>query len=177
MRLTSQEEYGLRCLLQVARARGAPTSIRSIAAGEGISTEYAAKLMGVLRKAGLVRSQRGAGGGYHLVRPPNEVSVWSVLTVLDNPLYDGDFCTGHSGQLAACVHQPSCSVKVLWSWLGDAIEAALARLTLADLLDGVEPTADVLGTLGGAAGLMAAAADLPLSIDAASGLAQSGVDP
>ncbi len=73
MNLSSQEEYGLRCLLQVA-AHGAPEplSIAQIAVAEGISPEYTAKLMRLLRKGGLVDSTRGAGGGYRLARQPAE---------------------------------------------------------------------------------------------------------
>ena len=73
MRLSAQEEYGLRCLLQVAKsATAGPIAINEIATREGISPEYAAKLMRALRRAGLVISTRGAAGGYHLARDPRE---------------------------------------------------------------------------------------------------------
>jgi Rrf2 family protein len=70
MQLLASEEYGLRCLLRVAHARGGePLPIAEIARDEGISPEYAAKLLRRLRLAGLVRSVRGAEGGYLLARP------------------------------------------------------------------------------------------------------------
>ena len=83
MQLLAQEEYGLRCLLQVAQQRGSdPLSIQAVAEAEGLSPEYAAKLMRALRQAGLVQSTRGAAGGYRLSRPPASITVWDVIQAL-----------------------------------------------------------------------------------------------
>lgn len=138
MKLTAQEEYGLRCLLQVARhAPGVgadPVSIRTVAEAEGLSVEYAAKLLRALRQVGLVDSVRGAAGGYILARPPGETTAWEVLAALDGPLYTEAFCTGHKGQLESCVHSTGCSIRVLWKWVDVALKSVLQRVTLADLL-------------------------------------------
>ena len=85
MHLLAQEEYGLRCLVQLARHRGSsPLTIPEIAAAEGLSPEYTAKLMRALRQGGLVMSTRGAAGGYRLARPAEEVTAWEVLEKLDD---------------------------------------------------------------------------------------------
>jgi Rrf2 family protein len=150
MRLTSQEEYGLRCLLQVARASGSERtiSIREVATAEGLGVEYAAKMLSALRKAELVESRRGARGGYRLCGAPHEVTVWAVLEALDGAPFTEDFCDGHGGQLPVCVHSGmGCSVRVLWRWVGGALRTALERVTLADLLAGSGP---VVGALSGA---------------------------
>lgn len=143
MKLTAQEEYGLRCLLQVARRApapgGAPVSIREVAEAEGLSLEYAAKLLRALRQTGLVDSTRGASGGYTLARPPVETSAWAVLEALDGPVYTDAFCTGHRGQRDACVHSTGCSIRVLWKWVDVALKSVLERVTLADLLQGQAP--------------------------------------
>lgn len=150
MKLTSQEEYGLRCLLQVARNQvSGPVPIRAIAEAEGLSVEYTAKLLRVLRQGGLLDSVRGANGGYTLVGDPAEVTVWHAMQVLDTPLYSDEFCTGHSGQRAACVHSAaagstSCSIRVLWQWVDSSLRRALERVTLADLMGGASPVKNVL---------------------------------
>lgn len=138
MQLTSQEEYGLRCLLAVAReTRDLPVGIPDIAAAEGLSPEYAAKLMRLLRRGELVTSTRGANGGYRLAKPAADISVWSVITVLGGPLFHESFCDAHSGKHRDCVHASSpsgCSIRSMWSWVGAAIRGALEELSLADLL-------------------------------------------
>ena len=71
MKFSSQEEYGLRCLLRIARqGRKASLTIPEISEAEGLSSFYVAKLMRILRRAGLVKSARGQIGGYSLSRPP-----------------------------------------------------------------------------------------------------------
>jgi len=150
MKLTAQEEYGLRCLIQVARRAGGPdgepVSIRSVSEAEGLSVDYAAKLLRVLRQAGLLVSTRGAAGGYTLAAEPSDITVWRAMKVLDSPFYNEAFCDGHSGNYASCVHSSACSIRVLWRWVGTALEAALERVTLADLVRGVGPVHDALAT-------------------------------
>ena len=138
MKLTAQEEYGLRCLLQVARREGrGPVSIRAVAEAEGLSVEYTAKLLRVLRQGGLLHATRGAAGGYRLTRPASEITVWSAMRVLDAPLYGADFCGERGGQRRACVHDDAtCSIRVLWQWLDASLRRALQRVTLADLAAG-----------------------------------------
>lgn len=149
MKLTAQEEYGLRCLLHVARhapdPAGPPVSIRAIAEGEGLSLEYAAKLLRALRQVGFVQSVRGAAGGYTLSRPPHETSAFEVLRTLDGPLFDEGLCKGQTGRLGPCVHDHGCSLRVLWKWVDVALESVLARITLADLLAGDAPKAPPSG--------------------------------
>ena len=134
MHLSSQEEYGLRCLLQVA-AHGAPEplSIAQIAVAEGISPEYTAKLMRLLRQGGLVDSTRGAGGGYRLALPPAKITIWDAIRVLGNPFFPASFCSTYPGQLADCVHSSDCSVRVVWSAVEGALRGVLEGISLADL--------------------------------------------
>ena len=138
MKFTAQEEYGLRCLLQVARRDEAgPVSIRTVAEAEALGNDYAAKLLRLLRQAELLTSTRGASGGYRLARPASEITVWSVLQVLDSPLWSEAFCTGHTGQKDSCIHDGTgCSIRVLWQWVDASLRRSLERVTLADLLGG-----------------------------------------
>jgi Rrf2 family protein len=134
MQLSAQEEYGLRCLLQVARHEGEePLRIPEIAAREGLSPEYTAKLMRTLRQGGLVVSTRGATGGYRLARTAGEISVWEALGVLGGPLFSDEFCSSHPGNRRDCVHSTDCSVRALWRWVGTAVGEVLRGITLADM--------------------------------------------
>jgi Rrf2 family protein len=137
MRLSAQEEYGLRCLLQVAlSATDQPVPITEVAAKEGLSPEYTAKLLRVLRQGGLLDSVRGASGGYHLARPAAQITVFQAIEVLDGNLFDDGFCGTHTGKGSLCVHTTACSIRSLWGWIGGALEQVLDRITLEDLARG-----------------------------------------
>src|SRR5262245_11184528 len=99
MKITAQEEYGLRCLLQLARAEeGHSLTIPEIAVAEGLSGPYVAKLLAVLRQAGLLESVRGRSGGYRLAHPPSEITLGTVLRVLGEPLFEEPaYCQQHAG--------------------------------------------------------------------------------
>src|SRR6516165_9417051 len=118
MKITSQEEYGLRCLLHLARAEdGHSLTIPEIAAAERLSAPYVAKLLSVLRQAGLIESVRGRAGGYRLAGTPAEVRLGSVLRVLGEPLFDEpSYCIKHAGTETEgnCVHHGACSLRALW---------------------------------------------------------------
>jgi Rrf2 family protein len=134
MHLFAQEEYGLRCMLQVARNGGQePLSIPQIADAEGLSTEYAAKLLRTLRQGGLLTSSRGAGGGYRLARPASEITAWDVIEVLGGSFFPESFCEAHPGQLRDCVRSSNCSVRALWHKVEGAVRGILSRVTLADM--------------------------------------------
>lgn len=145
MKLTAHEEYGLRCLVQVARhapdPRHAPCRIERIAEAEGLSYEHCAKVLRRLRLAELVVSTRGAAGGYHLARPAAEITVRDVLHALDGPLYDASFCQSFAGQQPSCVHSGACAVRGVWQLVGDVVDRALAGVTLAQLVVGGAPSA------------------------------------
>lgn len=149
MRIFAQEEYGIRCLLRLTAAwpDSKPVTIQEIAAAEGLSTNYTAKILRALREGGLVTSTRGASGGYSLSRSPAELTVWDAVVVLGGPLFDDDFCSAHPGQHDGCVHWTDCSVRALWRWLGDGLQEAMSQVTLRDLSEGEHPLRQRLDTL------------------------------
>lgn len=134
MKFTAQEEYGVRCLLQMAREAEGFGTIPDIAAREGLSTAYVAKLMRVMRRAGLVESHRGQKGGYRLARPADQMNLGRVLAALGGRLYSDDFCDRHAGARGACVHNIDCSVRTLWSALDSVVQRALKDTNLKDLV-------------------------------------------
>ena len=143
MKISSQEEYGVRCLLHLARAHGgtAPT-IPEIAAAEQLSPAYAGKLLGLLRQAGLVEAQLGRTGGYRLTRLPEQVRLGEALLALGEPLFEGDgYCEKHAGPEASgpCVHHDGCTLRGLWQALEGWMRHILDQVTLRDLLTGEIP--------------------------------------
>jgi Rrf2 family protein len=133
MKLTSQEEYGLRCLLRLAR-EGESLTIPKISQKEGISNFYVAKLMRILRRGGLVKSVRGQAGGYALARPADSIVVGEALAILGGRLYDPAFCEEHAGSEISCTNSVDCSVRSLWRAVQQVIDQVLSKTTLKDLL-------------------------------------------
>lgn len=135
MKLTSQEEYGLRCLLRVGReADGESLTIPELARAEGISEPNVAKMMRILRRRGFVTSTRGQAGGYALSRPADQIVLGHVVAALGGRLYEPAFCDGHSGLELSCTHMPDCSIRSVWRMVQQAVDQILGRITLKDLL-------------------------------------------
>jgi Rrf2 family protein len=134
MKLSSQEEYGLRCLLQVARhdPDGSMT-IPEIARMEGLSIPHVAKLMRLLRRGGFVKSVRGQAGGYKLARTPEQINIGEVLAWLGGRLFEPSFCTMHSGMAKLCTHTVDCSIRSLWQSVQHVVDQMLGKVTLSDL--------------------------------------------
>jgi len=134
MKLTSHEEYGLRCLIRLGEeGPGGRLTIPEISNAEGVSEAYVGKLLRMLRRGGLVTAARGTGG-YSLARPASQIVLGDVMAVLGGRLYEDDFCETHSGQMKDCVHSVDCSLRVLWRTVQAAVDDVLRRTTLKDLL-------------------------------------------
>ena len=135
MRVTSQEEYGLRCMMQIAVCSpGRPLTIHEIADREGLSAAYVGKLMNVLRDAGLVDSVRGRSGGYLMARPAAQISLLEILAPLGGNIFEEHHCERFPGEEETCVHTGDCSIRSLWGSLQGLVNRVLSRTTLADLL-------------------------------------------
>lgn len=136
MKITAQEEYGVRCLLRLARSTQ-PVTITEIASYERLSYPYAAKLLAILKQARLIESERGRSGGFRLARSSEAISLREVLSVLGEPLFDPmGFCQRHSGTQSdgTCVHDEDCALRAVWSVLGSWTRQVLDRISLADLV-------------------------------------------
>ena len=136
MKFSAQEEYGLRCLIQIAkRGEGGSLTIPEISRLEGLTTTHAAKLLMILRKEGYITSARGQTGGYSLARKPSEIKVGDVLASLGGKLYDAEFCAKHTGALDICTHAVDCSVRSLWQVIQQAVDSVLDQLSIADMMN------------------------------------------
>jgi Rrf2 family protein len=134
MKVSAQEEYGLRCLLQLAPlVADEYLTLGQIAEREGLSVANAGKLMWILNKAGLVKSIRGTKGGYRLARPAVEIHLSEIIKVLDDDVLAGH-CKSYTGVLDACVHTGNCGIRPVIVGLHDIVQQALSNITLAQLL-------------------------------------------
>ncbi len=139
MRITALEEYGLRCLLALAReGTDGQLSISMIAEKEGLSIPYASKLLSLLRQAGLVNAVRGRGGGFCIARAPEEINLLDVITGLGGPLIDPNHCRRYTGQLDKCVHTDDCSVHYTLVGLARYVGEFLSNMSLRNVMDGAD---------------------------------------
>src|SRR5262249_21996056 len=135
MKLSAQEENGLRCLLRVAGAgEGQSVTIPEIGQAEAMSIAYVAKLMRLLRRAKFVKSVRGQAGGYTLARRPDDIPVAEVLAFLGGRLFEPGFCDQFTGLKRTCTHSIDCSIRSLWRAVQAAVDGILSEVTLDDLL-------------------------------------------
>jgi Rrf2 family protein len=136
MKFSSQEEYGLRCLLRIGKQGSEKgMTIPEISRSEGITPANVAKLLRILRLGGFLESSRGQTGGYTLSRTPAEITISDVLTVLGGKLYDHEFCGNHLSSEDVCGGSTDCSIKSLWQTIQGAVDNVLEKLTLMDLMD------------------------------------------
>ncbi len=148
MKLSAQEEYGLRCLLRLARQGEAGSlTIPGISQAEGMSSHYVAKLMRILRRGGFVTSARGQDGGYTLSRPANRIVVGEALALLGGRLFEPDFCKEHAGIEKLCTHTVDCSIRSLWRTVQLVVDQVLARTTLKDLVSNEQEMTSWVGHL------------------------------
>ena len=134
MKISAQEEYGLRCLVQLATLRGEESlTLNQIAEREGVSVANAGKLMWLLNKAGFVQATRGTKGGYTLARPSSEIYLNEVIKILDADEIN-NHCEGYKGILDMCIHKGDCGIRPLIVGLHQIVNQALANITLAQLV-------------------------------------------
>ncbi len=135
MKISAQDEYGLRILLQIARAHHEDgLNLSQLSELEQISQAYAAKITRGLRMAGFIRSIRGHKGGYILAMAPQEIRISQVLKSLGGAIYDEKFCGQHTGALSLCTNSVDCSLRSLWTILQFNMDKLLDQITIRDLL-------------------------------------------
>ncbi len=144
MKLSTKGRYGLRALIDLAgHCENESVSIRSIAERQGISESYLEQLVALLKKAGLVKSRRGASGGYVLARDASEISVGDVLRALEGDL-DPVSCEGLK-ENPSCDDADSCVTKYVWKQINDSINRTVDELMI-DVL--VEKSRDICTKYG-----------------------------
>lgn len=134
MKVSTRGEYGLRAMVSLARSFGnGPLALSSVAQDSSVPPAYLEQLLGLLRRAGLVTSTRGAHGGYALSRSPELIRVGEVYRVLEGPIAPMD-CVSEVETEDQCPLIDGCATRIVWLKVRDNIIEALDSTTLADLL-------------------------------------------
>jgi Rrf2 family transcriptional regulator, iron-sulfur cluster assembly transcription factor len=134
VRITTQAEYGLICALHLARRTDeGPITGREIAARERLPGDYVEQIMLKLRRSSIVRSTRGAHGGYTLARPADEISVHDVISAAEHSTFEVH-CTSHPVEEARCSSAHDCSIRPVWVLLQRRVDDVLQGVRLSDLL-------------------------------------------
>ena len=135
MKFSSQEEYGLRCLLRIGKSKSPNgLTIPEISDLEGLSTANVGKILRTLRIGGVIEAMRGQSGGYKLAKPAEEIIIGDVLAVLGGKLFEEDFCSSHTGLENICTNSIDCSIRSLWRTIQNVVDNVVLRMTLKDLL-------------------------------------------
>ena len=148
MKITAQEEYGLRILLRIARCHDEESmSIQALSVAEGISPAYVAKLTRILRQAGYINSTPGNIGGYILAKSAMEININEVLKALGGSLFSKEFCNGFSGTMRLCTNSVDCSVRSLWQMIQFSVDQLLDKVSLYDLIGSEQKSGNLLTEL------------------------------
>ena len=151
VRITTLAEYGVICALHLARRRDeGPITGREIAAAERLPVDYVEQILLRLRRAEIVRSTRGAHGGYALGRPAEEISIRDVIAASEMTTFDLH-CVSHPVESERCSASHQCSIRPVWLLLQRKIDDVLESVRLADLLHEESEVRELVG-LGAATG-------------------------
>ena len=135
MKFSTQEEYGLRLLLRIAKSDSQHgLTIPELSEVEGLSSANTAKILRALRLAGFIESSRGQTGGNKLSKPADKIVISAVLTALGGKLYESNFCDLHSGMENICTNSIDCSIRSIWKTIQNVLDSVLSKFTLQDLL-------------------------------------------
>jgi Rrf2 family protein len=137
MNISTRGRYGLRALLEIAvQSDQGPITIRDISEKQQMSVSYLEQILHRLKKAGIVKSIRGARGGYVLARKVDQITVNQVIEALDGPI-SFSYCDSPQLREKSCIGPSACVSRALWKRLEQLIEGVLSSVTLADLRKGV----------------------------------------
>jgi Rrf2 family cysteine metabolism transcriptional repressor len=131
MKLSTKGKYGVKAMVDLAINYGkSPVSIKNISKRQHISEYYLEQLFSHLRKAKLIKSVRGAQGGYILNKEPKDITVSDVFDVLEGPIEISDCIEGE-----VCSNSSCCASRLLWEKLKDSIDNVTKTMTLQDMID------------------------------------------
>lgn len=134
MKLSTKGRYGVRAMVDLASNYGsAPISIKTISKRENLSEYYLEQLFSPLRRANIIRSVRGAQGGYVLCKSPKEITVGDIMTILEGPIEIADCIDGVECDSADC-----CATKAVWEKIKNSIDSVMDSITLQDIIDDYE---------------------------------------
>ena len=140
MKISTKGRYALRLMLDIAlNEQNGPVKIKDVAERQEVSDKYLEQIISILNRAGYVKSQRGAQGGYLLTRRPEQYTVGMILRLTEGSLAPVSCLEDEPNR---CERQEDCVTLLLWKQLNDAINGVVDRVTLADLVEWSRAKAD-----------------------------------
>lgn len=137
MKLSTKGRYGLKAMFDLAMHDGTgPIPLKAIAERQQLSDHYLEQLVAELRRSGLVKSVRGAQGGYMLAHRPSEITVGDIIRVLEGPLGPSDCVLENKPTL--CDNAEHCITKIVWEKIQTSISNVIDSITLQDMLEDYE---------------------------------------
>lgn len=132
MKLSTKGRYGLKAMfeLSLTHSKG-PVSIKVIAKRQNIPEQYLEQIFSKLKKAKLIKSVRGAQGGYLLSKRASDITVYDILVVLEGPVSISDCLINED----SCENSNACVTKLVWAKMKDAIEDVMKSITLCDMVN------------------------------------------
>lgn len=141
MKLSTKGRYGLKAMFELALHEGkGPIPLKLIAERQDLSDQYLEQLFSSLRRGGLVKSVRGAQGGYLLSRSSDKITVGDVIRILEGPVAPSE-CVLY-GDEENCERLESCVTRVIWEKIKISIDSVIDSITLKDMLDDYEKKMD-----------------------------------
>jgi len=134
MRLSKKAEYGLRALVAIGRQPSKSWSIQELAAQERIPIKFLEQILLTLRHAGILNSKRGVGGGYTLVRRPDQIHLGQVIAVFDGPLAPVPCSVDKPTERCTCPDPVTCPVRMTMTRVRKEMAALLDERTIEDLV-------------------------------------------
>lgn len=132
MRLSTRGHYGLKAMFDLAQNYGSgPISLKTVAERQNLSDHYLEQLIAMLKKSGLVKSMRGAQGGYVLAREPSEIKVGDVIRALEGPIAPV-YCVSEKDP-GICDEADYCITRTVWARVRDGLAELLDSISLADM--------------------------------------------
>lgn len=133
MKLSTKGRYGVKAMLDLAlHSSDDPTPLKEIANRQEISEPYLEQLVSSLRRAGLVKSVRGAQGGYLLARTPDNITVGDIIRTLEGTMAPSD-CVAED--TAGCEKADNCVTRVVWEKMRDSVNEVIDGITLQNMID------------------------------------------
>ncbi len=131
MKISTKGRYALTFMLDIlSNGEGSPISLKDVSKRQNVSEKYLEQIAGRLTKSGLIRSVRGANGGYLLKRKPEEYTVGEILRIMEGDLAPAP-CVEANG--SPCEKRNLCSSVILWEKINDAVNSVIDNTTLADM--------------------------------------------
>ncbi|MCT4509767.1 MAG: Rrf2 family transcriptional regulator [Tepidibacter sp.] len=133
MKLSTKGRYGLKAMFELALNQDdGPVPLKHIAQNQNLSEQYLEQIFSKLRKAGLIKSIRGAQGGYLLARDADDITVGNIIRILDGPIAPSDCVLEKETE---CKRSGHCVTQVVWERIKESVDTVIDSITLQNMVD------------------------------------------